>query len=865
MARFFQAPIVQPMDYGFKLPFNEIMGALRMKQQEQDTAVAELGKIYDDTANSLAVDYPLRDAYLADKQRRIDSIMYDAQGNLQDLTGKTREIQAEARRQISEKKSGGIHWGVEGSLDNRTKYNESVEKNEKITADQKIYLTERSDYEYNIKGGLGKPQGPNGLYSEQQLYQGIKPANYVDIEKVGDGYGKDAGDSQIQISGVQIDPKTSQVLGGEDGLFKDVHNGMFVQTGTLLTKTYDQIFNATANGLTTNKEALEYMEQEARTIAWKAGNKNPTQEQIQQHIDTRILEESDRIAHKYMSAKFQPMVYQHWRNAKAADHRYKMAQIDYEKAKDLKPIETPINTVQNVINTKDLFTKRTTTEESLKAAKEKVASMTGPDGKLLPMFASDPSRVQEFKAAQNQARLAQLQLDGLKNTEDLILKKQGYNDANIAIATVEQVLGSYLQGNEERDKVVKEHSNSLISYIVTGKYNLATLNPDDLKKVKNFNDQIQHYAGNFEEIERVYDKGMRDRAINLMSGNHPKELEKLLGSRNYGDANNPGVFMMNQLQSSFKKRREDAIVNASNNINATGGLNFTAEGTTLTSTDSPTASYLTAVNTSATEEFKKNNYAGLVVSQGLYAGEEFTPATLLKGVSGYEGGQVKSIKIDVMPQNTSGIGRGGKPQWRISGEILNSDGKKPKIIEIVTTLDPKKASSLVAARDEAAMQMLENVADKRSEQYAQEVWSSATQMLGGSTDLMYNMFDQLDTAASEGAEQVIKDSDGRPLIGVRKNYGGTWSFFEPFKDSKGDWKVEFNPDRIIKDTRANHYNTGKTEFQHITDLQELVGEKVYDIKRNRKSLDSHRALFNLPRYVGDSSSMGEDPNAQGMR
>lgn len=851
MARFFQAPIVQPMDYGFKLPFNEIMGALSIKQKEQDTLKAELGKLQDNPLDALAADYQLRGGSVTQSQRNVDAIMYDENGNVRDLTGQTRQIQAEARRQYMQKQTGGVDWGVSTSKTIHDKYLEEIAKNDKLTVDQKNFYTEASQHNYAERGGLGAPQGAGGLYTEGQLFQGIKPAAYVDIPKLGEVYGDKVGQTQIQKSGVQVDPTTSRVISMDDGDFKGADGNRFRQTGTLLTTTYEQIFDATSKGIANNEEAIQYLEHEAKALAWKMGNKNPTPEQINQHVNTRIQEEADRAGHKFMSAKFEPKVYQDWVAVKRAELNNAKALADYTKVVDLKPVEVSMNTVQNTINTKELFEKRTGIQTSYDTTKAEIDAKTGPDGKLLPFLASDPDEVKDYKELQARLTKHQLELDGLTETENLILSKGGFNDANMGIVAISKAMEKY--GPNEL-----ETKSSLISYIVTGKADLASLSDADKKAASNLQQQMDFYKNNPEKVSTLFSPEMNERALELVNGNYPQGVDQLFKNKkgvSYGDASDPVSFMKRVISDTYKEERNSNLVKTSAAVNATGGMNFQTEDTVIGSTDSAASSYLTALSKGATQELAKNNFAGLVISQGLFKGEVFDPQTsFLKGqVGDYAKGTVdiSTIEVGVMPQNTPGRGRGGKPQWAISAVIKDANGKNPKRVPIKTTLDPEKASSMVEMRDQAAMQQLESVGDKLSEQYAQSIWATSTQMLGGTTNLMYAVHDQYDPKLKPGSTQIIKDTDGRPLLGVKKMYSGNLQFYEPFQDAGGNYKVEFVPDKIITDSRANHYNSGKPEFPSVEEFQQLVGEKTYHNKINKKSLDAQRHLYTNQRYIGD--------------
>jgi hypothetical protein len=77
MARYFDAPVVQPIDYGFQLPYQEIMYTLQNKQKSQDENVAKLGTMYAEQKDAIDIDNPLRNKYINDRTSRLDKLMYE--------------------------------------------------------------------------------------------------------------------------------------------------------------------------------------------------------------------------------------------------------------------------------------------------------------------------------------------------------------------------------------------------------------------------------------------------------------------------------------------------------------------------------------------------------------------------------------------------------------------------------------------------------------------------------------------------------------------------------------------------------------------------------------------------------------------
>jgi len=108
MARYFQAPVMQPADYGYEMPFQQKMAYLQQQQSLQDKGMAEVSGLYDvGQLNALSADYTERDKLINKRYDEVDGLMTDDKGNLRDMRNIGPAVQQVARRRAKEEQSGG--------------------------------------------------------------------------------------------------------------------------------------------------------------------------------------------------------------------------------------------------------------------------------------------------------------------------------------------------------------------------------------------------------------------------------------------------------------------------------------------------------------------------------------------------------------------------------------------------------------------------------------------------------------------------------------------------------------------------------------------------------------------------------------
>ena len=188
--------------------------------------------------------------------------------------------------------------------------------------------------------------------------------------------------------------------------------------------------------------------------------------------------------------------------------------------------------------------------------------------------------------------------------------------------------------------------------------------------------------------------------------------------------------------------------------------------------------------------------------------------------------------------------------------MVNPTTKERKPTAQIVIVAPGKTSNLIDVREEGAMQLMNGIVDKLSETKAQNDWAIAAGLVGGNTPIIEAMHDQGIAHMTAQSKRDIVDNEGRPFITVYKRENGNYEFFKPEKLADGSFVFSTKDSQRWEDTRANFYAKQKqangtklaTEFKDIRDFQELVGEKVYLSKTNRKSQDINRTIFDS-RYM----------------
>lgn len=329
MARFFKAPTLQPVDYGYKMPFNEIYGALQKKQQEQDTNTAAFQELQDSVINTKEQDFALRNAKLQNRRSRIDALMYDEEGNVKDLTGMSSVVRKEARLQATEEMTGGQVWALESTLKKSDEYVAQVQKQfEKgdISKDRRDWGVATSESQYTQRGGLGQKDE----YGQSDLFSGISLAKEVNEFEIAADYVQGWRSDQIQTAytpgspgTVRFDDKYLEELQqkypemgyqGPKGASKD-----YVQTGTLEYVLFNEVYEGAFTKLANDQDVVQDLRQEAQQKGAQ------TQEQISQYVMQKIGDASEEAAEKESHFKFSPNIRESWRAKERVQQRNRIS------------------------------------------------------------------------------------------------------------------------------------------------------------------------------------------------------------------------------------------------------------------------------------------------------------------------------------------------------------------------------------------------------------------------------------------------------------------------------------------------------------------------------------------------------------
>lgn len=434
MARYFQAPDLQPLQYGPEMPFQEIMAVLQQKQKLQDTTIAEGNALRDPTIKALEKDYGLRDRVLGSIQSNLDRIMYDDKGRLKDLsTGAARaEIQKEARRQANLKKTGGVWWGLETSYNNWEKYEKDIDemyKGSKIGADRLNFLKSQSMARYQ---GI-KQQGNHFT----NLFTGIDAAKEEDEVKYAidltDGYKS----NQVQIStipgGLVERSVTPEYLAELKKKYPDMislQNGAYLQDGTLEYVLYDEVYNFAFTNLANNKSIMADLVQEAQQYG------ATTNEEINKYVTEKIEYAAHQGASKSSYFKFDPNIRENWQARIAREHAYRKAEIDYENALRERTMDVSLGEQTVEIQGDKLIQQRDAAELNLEKAKKDLQSFLNKDGTVRGEVLNDPLLMEQYTKANNDYLRINLEYNQLTETINGVTSSKGITYASTIATTV---------------------------------------------------------------------------------------------------------------------------------------------------------------------------------------------------------------------------------------------------------------------------------------------------------------------------------------------------------------------------------------------------------------------------------------------
>jgi hypothetical protein len=335
MARYFQAPVMQPVDYGYSMPFQEKMMYLQQQQQLQDQGRAAVESLYDvGQLNALKQDYTDRDKIINHRYEETDALMTDENGNLRDFRNIKPAVTAIARRRAKEEQSGGKWAAIANNYAAAQAYQKEIEEYHKkgeIGIRRKDALI--SDAFSSYKGIGDKDE--LGAYNR---FSGRSAAKEVDDIQIAYDYAKDVAYQKLQASGIidkngvlADDETIENIMNSSD--FKSVMGGMYVQSGSVEFRTMETIHNITKSALYSNNQLKEDILQEA----WQGGLTDPEQQEA--YYAQKVEALAVNAAEKYASVKFSPNLTKNWMLEKQVELSNAKAVVDYEKQKEMNTLQ----------------------------------------------------------------------------------------------------------------------------------------------------------------------------------------------------------------------------------------------------------------------------------------------------------------------------------------------------------------------------------------------------------------------------------------------------------------------------------------------------------------------------------------------
>lgn len=349
MARYFKAPVVQPLDYGHDIPAQFLQNKVDKLQAKQDADRTSAAKLMDNSEwEGRPVDAKDSQRILDERISRSNSILYNKDGSRRDLlqSGIQKEIQTEINLRNKEETVGGTVYTIKENKAKEDAYRTQIAALRK-TGVGKGYGDERANFLNEAlvdPNKIGKPTiGANGeLYSVEMT---MLAAN-VEQQNISDNYAKEVKEDTALIDQVN----TIQALYGtaqsgsrmgydKNGGVVDVNHAILSQMG--MTEDFLQ----SKAGTTLMKDRFGYLK--STSVEFVSGFKimaATTQSlyndnrvigdlksqymqdgetgDINEYINNRIERLAMASANKYMKMKFTDQKFKDWQSYQRIEHGF---------------------------------------------------------------------------------------------------------------------------------------------------------------------------------------------------------------------------------------------------------------------------------------------------------------------------------------------------------------------------------------------------------------------------------------------------------------------------------------------------------------------------------------------------------------
>ncbi|MHC4645947.1 MAG: hypothetical protein ACYTBJ_10610 [Planctomycetota bacterium] len=798
MARFYQPPRLQARKYGFELPFKEIMMTLQGKQKVQDENLNQLETILEKTPKNLFKDLDIRRSYMHEKEKRIDNIILDDEGNLQDLTGAGAAIRREARKQAKAESTGGTYWALENSYDLWDKHKTAVLANKNIGKERKNWIIKNSMKNY---AGIGDKTE----YSESDLFSGIVAADEVDEIEIADKYLQGWATTKIQVSGggpggsTKVSP-TKEYL---DELiktypeFRGVLGGDYIQTGELEYILIDDLYAGGQKALWNNQQVIDDLSQEAE----QRGARNPTE--IQAYVANKISEASLTVAEKYSKSHFSPKIMENWRKKKAADFAYKKSYKDWEDAQNLNILQVQSNTTQRSKSFDQIVKDRDSAVKALNASKAKLqADFMDENGNLRDEIRNNPIRYNEYRDAQASVNKARSVMNKAHRT---ILNQVDANNINVRGQLHTELKGvldrmAGTSGIKPTDPAYQELANLYEQGIApilnnTSNVELARITYDE----KNYSPEL---VSAIKQIATtLYDKGVKS------MGMGSKE-EEILDNIQMINAHIFGVSLnIDQEVEDRIKNNQGGKIHYSSNY--TGMFSYSGSGTTDKGIFGAWADKITSLVTKGHGVWADPN-----------TGSPFNPLQTLKSMGGSEG-----ITAPVAIPTKQRDPDTGETIYLLSA----TDKATNKAIQIAFTPQAGSDNSFDQDQLEISYKMIKSAYSKESQPTFRHDFETATEMMG-QTQYSRDIASSGIENAPNGSEVLLNNATF-----LVKTPQGHYALYPSIENKSGhkvpDYKKPFKDSR----TFGRDISPGKRTnvFRTLREIYQLLGEADYARLKNQ--------------------------------
>lgn len=790
MARFFKAPTVQPIDYGFDLPFKEILGVLQNKQKVQDTNLANLEQILEKVPKAKEADFDVRRNFLAERQKRIDNLIADEKGMLKDLTGASGLIRQEARKQLKEERPGGKYWALNQSYDIWEKYTEDIKKNDKISQERKNWLLAESENRYK---GIGEKEE----YSEYDLFQGIIAQDEVDEFKIVDEALDGWDSNKIQIAKgpdgtTRISPTQEYLdeLSKKYPEYASVLNGDYFQTGELEYVLMDDLVEHGTNILYNNQSVVQDLKQEAE----QKGLTDPVMQQA--YIQQKIGEAVNAAAEKYSYAKFSPKTIENWRAKKAVDQAYKKSYAKWEDARNMRTLQIDNRTQQRGVKVSEIYDIKKTSQEALDVGKEKIKEYLNPDGTVKQSVKDNPVRYDAYLQAKQNIVNARGQIAKANN----ILKNQvdmsKLDLKSSTISTLDTKVNTLID-DLPVDETTKNQVAKLYNDLVVDK-----INNYDSQELNQYLLDYGELPKGLSDVLTVFQSRLNDLGI---EGSQAGPLKAV----NYR-IKNLGTEFKTDILASSNNALQRAV---SENVPLSKDIDFTTTYPVMSSYSGAGAGFSGALGAyqKGLEDAVKRGVGTWV---NPVTGDPLDPNLKVASL----GGDLSKVKIDPSVKYD--------PELGVPVFVLSTQHKKTgEQIQFAIAATPETANSFQSNTAEIAVSMFEASFAKESEREKKSDFERGAYMLG-----------QVRYAKDVAESGILLSPPGKNALIANENIfiektPENYFAMYPVKVVNGRKVPDY--EKPIPDSRKYSNTPGTTIFKSENEIYQQLGEAIYHREKNK--------------------------------